>query len=154
MRRAAPPHNCQWAFGPFALITLYRYKTDENNTRNSEPIYGNAYALVNLMFARSFPLNPKVRMRVQLNLDNLPDEDDPVVVDADQVRAYRVILQTPRRWALTTTFTFREACDRGWGSITLSCSAGDEIRAGQKEKSQRARAWTRNQARSCLCRAA
>jgi hypothetical protein len=77
-----------------------------DTTRNNEPIYGNAYTLANLMLARNFRLSPKVRLRVQFNIDNLLDEDDPIIVDADQIRAYRVILQTPRRWAVTTTFNF------------------------------------------------
>lgn len=77
-----------------------------DTTRNNAPLYGNAYTLVNLMFARNFRLNDKIRLRLQLNIDNLLDEDEPIVVDADQVRAYRVILQTPRRWSLTSTLTF------------------------------------------------
>jgi hypothetical protein len=61
---------------------------------------------VNLMLARTFRVSDKLRVRLQCNLDNLLDEDDPIIVDADQLRAYRVILQIPRRWSITSTLTF------------------------------------------------
>jgi outer membrane receptor protein involved in Fe transport len=77
-----------------------------DTTRNNAPLYGPDYTLVNLMAARNFRMGDKVRVRLQLNVDNLLDEDAPIVVDADQNRAYRVILQTPRRWSLSSTFTF------------------------------------------------
>jgi len=77
-----------------------------DSTRNNAPLFGPGYTLVNVMAARNFRLGDKVRVRLQLNVDNLWDEDDPIVVDADQVRAYRVILQTPRRWSLSSTFQF------------------------------------------------
>ena len=77
-----------------------------DTTRNNAPLYGSAYTLWNLMLAKNFRLGQKTRLRLQINLDNVLDEDEPITVDADQVRAYRVILQTPRRWSLTSTFTF------------------------------------------------
>ena len=45
-------------------------------------------------------------MRLQLNVDNLLDNQDLQVIDADQIRAYRYVFQTPRRWSVTTTVTF------------------------------------------------
>ncbi|MFZ9747239.1 MAG: hypothetical protein ACO3G4_11475, partial [Opitutaceae bacterium] len=77
-----------------------------DSSRNNAPLFGPSYALCNVMLARNFRLGDKVRVRLQLNVDNLGDEDDPIVVDADQLRAYRVILQTPRRWSLSSTFQF------------------------------------------------
>lgn len=77
-----------------------------DTTRNNTPLYGPDYTLWNVMLSRSFRLNDRMRLRLQLNVDNLLDEDDPIVVDADQVRAYRVILQTPRRWSVTSTISF------------------------------------------------
>jgi len=77
-----------------------------DTTRNNAPLYGGAYTLWNLMLAKNFRLGQTTRLRVQFNLDNALDEDEPITVDADQVRAYRVILQTPRRWSITSTLTF------------------------------------------------
>lgn len=77
-----------------------------DTTRANAPLYGSAYTLANAMLARNFRLGDKVRVRLQLNIDNLLDEDEPIVADADQTRVYRVILQTPRRWSVTSTFTF------------------------------------------------
>lgn len=43
------------------------------------------------------PNGAKWRMRLQLNVDNLFDNQDLQVIDADQVRSYRYVFQTPRR---------------------------------------------------------
>jgi hypothetical protein len=34
------------------------------------------------------------------------DDDRLQVIDADEVRAYRYVFQTPRRWSITSTVTF------------------------------------------------
>jgi outer membrane receptor for ferric coprogen and ferric-rhodotorulic acid len=77
-----------------------------DTTRNNAPLYGPDYTLVNLMLAKNFRIGDQARLRLQLNVDNLLNEDQPIVVDADQVRAYRVLLQTPRRFNVTSTLSF------------------------------------------------
>jgi outer membrane receptor for ferric coprogen and ferric-rhodotorulic acid len=77
-----------------------------DTTRNNAALYGPDYTLVNLMLAKNFRVGDRTRLRLQLNVDNLLNEDQPIVVDADQVRAYRVLLQTPRRFNLTSTLSF------------------------------------------------
>ena len=46
------------------------------------------------------------RLRLQINVDNLLAEDALLVTDADQIRAYRYVFQTPRRWSVTSTLIF------------------------------------------------
>ncbi|MBL9186347.1 MAG: TonB-dependent receptor [Opitutaceae bacterium] len=77
-----------------------------DSSRNNAPIYGGAYTLVNAMAAYNLRLSGKYRVRLQLNVDNLLNEDKLQVIDADQVRAYRYVFQTPRRWSITSTVTF------------------------------------------------
>jgi outer membrane receptor for ferric coprogen and ferric-rhodotorulic acid len=78
-----------------------------DTTRNNAPLYDGAYTLVNAMCGYNYrPARGKWRMRLQLNVDNLLDNQDLQVIDADQVRAYRYMFQTPRRWSVTTTVTF------------------------------------------------
>jgi outer membrane receptor protein involved in Fe transport len=77
-----------------------------DTTRNNAPIFGNAYTLWNAMAAYNLRLRSKYRLRLQLNLDNALDEDALIVTDADQIRAYRFVYQTPRRWSLTSIISF------------------------------------------------
>lgn len=77
-----------------------------DTSRGNAPLYGSAYTLVNAMVARNFRLGERTRMRLQLNIDNLLGEKDLLVADADQNRVYRVIFQAPRRWSVSSTFTF------------------------------------------------
>ena len=58
------------------------------------------------MVAYNVRLKGNYRLRLQLNIDNLLDEDELIVTDADQVRAYRFVYQTPRRWSITSTLSF------------------------------------------------
>ncbi len=75
-------------------------------TRGNAPLYGGAYTVVNAMTAYNLRLSGKHRVRLQLNVDNLLNQEKLQVVDADQIRAYRYVFQTPRRWSLTSTLTF------------------------------------------------
>ncbi|MBI4624394.1 MAG: TonB-dependent receptor plug domain-containing protein [Verrucomicrobia bacterium] len=77
-----------------------------DTTRNNTPLYGSDYFLCNAMTAYNLRLKGKYRLRLQLNLDNLLDEDGLIITDADQIRAYRYVYQTPRRWSLTSTLSF------------------------------------------------
>ena len=78
-----------------------------DTTRANAPIYGGAYTVVNAMTAYNVRLpGAKWRMRLQLNVDNLLNEEKLQVIDADQIRAYRYVFQTPRRWSVTSTVTF------------------------------------------------
>lgn len=75
-------------------------------TRKNAPLYGGAYTLVNVMTAYNLRTFGKYRVRLQLNVDNLLNDDRLQVIDADEVRAYRYVFQTPRRWSITSTVTF------------------------------------------------
>ncbi|MBI5690283.1 MAG: TonB-dependent receptor plug domain-containing protein [Verrucomicrobia bacterium] len=77
-----------------------------DSSRNNAPLYGNDYVLGNAMASYDLRLKGRYRLRLQLNVDNLLDEDALIVTDADQVRAYRYVYQTPRRWSVTSTLTF------------------------------------------------
>lgn len=78
-----------------------------DSTRNNAPLYGGAYTVVNAMTGYNVRrAGARWRMRLQLNVDNLLNDDKLQVIDADQVRAYRYVFQTPRRWSLTSTVTF------------------------------------------------
>jgi outer membrane receptor for ferric coprogen and ferric-rhodotorulic acid len=95
--------------GP-ALIT-YRVSTD------GKPVYTDAYTQANAMLAYSMKLGRKVDFRVQLNIDNLFDFQDPQPVQGGQPIgptvlplkdgvAYTVSLPIPRRYAVTFTLGF------------------------------------------------
>jgi len=95
--------------GP-ALIT-YRVATD------SKAVYTDAYTQANAMLAYSRRLNQKIDFRVQLNVDNLFDFQDPQPVQGGQPTlptvlplkdgvAYTVSLPIPRRYAVTVSFGF------------------------------------------------
>ncbi len=65
------------------------------------------HILVNAMvrYARKITAK-KLDWRIQLNLDNALGEDQLLVTDADQTRAYRFVYLTPRRWSLSNTISF------------------------------------------------
>ncbi len=65
------------------------------------------HILVNAMvrYARKIPAK-KLDWRIQLNRDNALGEDQLLVTDADQTRAYRFVYLTPRRWSLSNTISF------------------------------------------------
>jgi hypothetical protein len=95
--------------GP-SLIT-YRVLTD------SKPVYTDAYTQANAMIAYSRRLSQKLDFRVQFNVDNLFDFQDPQPVQGGQPPlptvlplkdgvAYTVSLPIPRRYAVTFSFGF------------------------------------------------
>ena len=58
------------------------------------------------MTAYNLRLSAKYRVRLQLNVDNLLNEDKLQVIAADPIRADRYVFQIPRRWSSTSTVTF------------------------------------------------
>ncbi|MBI5771682.1 MAG: TonB-dependent receptor [Verrucomicrobia bacterium] len=86
----------------------YRGKavTGYDTTRNNAPLYGRPYTLVNAMLSTQLRLKGRQNLRLQLNVDNVLGEDKLIVTDADQIREYRYVFQTPRRWNLTSTLAF------------------------------------------------
>jgi hypothetical protein len=95
--------------GP-ALIT-YRVATD------GRPVYTDAYTQANAMLAYSRKLSRGIDFRVQLNVDNLFDFQDPQPVAGGQPAgattlplidgvAYTVSLPIPRRYSVTLSFRF------------------------------------------------
>jgi outer membrane receptor protein involved in Fe transport len=93
-----------------SLIT-YRVATD------SKPVYTEPYTQANAMIAYSMKLGRKVDFRVQLNVDNLFDLQDPQPVQGGQPIgpttlplidgvAYTVSLPIPRRVAVTFSLGF------------------------------------------------
>lgn len=77
-----------------------------DTTRNNAPIYGSPYTLVNAMVSTQLRIKGRQNLRIQLNVDNVLGEDRLIVTDADQLREYRYVFQTPRRWSLTSTYSF------------------------------------------------
>ena len=76
-------------------------------TQGNRPLYGADYAHVNAMLRYGRRLTAqRIDWRVQLNVDNLFNADELLVTDADQTRAYRFVYQNPRRWSLSSTFSF------------------------------------------------
>jgi hypothetical protein len=95
--------------GP-ALIT-YRVATD------GQPVYTDAYTQANAMIAYGMKLGRKVDWRIQFNVDNLFDFQDPQPVQGGQPTgpttlplrdgvAYTVSLPVPRRYSVTMSFGF------------------------------------------------
>lgn len=76
-----------------------------DTSRQNAPLYGRAYVLVNALAAWNGRLSGRP-LRLQLNVDNLLGEAQPIVTDADQQRVYRVIFQQPRRWHVSATVGF------------------------------------------------
>lgn len=78
-----------------------------DSSNGNRPLYGSDYVIVNAMLRYGRKITAKkIDWRVQLNVDNLLNEDDLLVTDADQTRAYRFVYQNPRRWSVSSTFTF------------------------------------------------
>ena len=89
-----------------ALIEIDHVTFGYDTSRRKAPLFGGAHTLVNAMAAHDLRLRHRHRLRFQVNVDNLFDEDALLVTDADQIRAYRYVFQTPRRWSVTSTLTF------------------------------------------------
>lgn len=92
-------------------LVAYRTATD------NKAVYTDAYAQASAMLAYSMKLSQKVDFRVQLNVDNLFDFQDPQPVQGGQPVgattlplidgvAYTVTLPIPRRFALTFSLGF------------------------------------------------
>ena len=76
-------------------------------TNGNKPIYGSSHVLVNgmLRYGRKITAK-KLDWRIQINIDNLLNEDELLVTDANEVRAYRFVYLTPRRWSVSNTISF------------------------------------------------
>jgi iron complex outermembrane receptor protein len=77
-----------------------------DSANNNRPIVGGAYTLASAMMGRDWTLKQGRRLRLQLNVDNVLNETDPIVTDTDQSEDYRYVFQTPRRFGLSATLTF------------------------------------------------
>lgn len=72
----------------------------------ARPLFGKAYTLFNLMLGRTFVPRKGLRVRVQLNVDNLLNEDALLITDQDEAVVYRYVFQRPRSWGLSSTVNF------------------------------------------------
>ncbi len=77
-----------------------------DSANNNKPIVGGGYTLTSAMMGRDWSLKNGRRLRLQLNVDNVLNETDPIVTDTDQSEDYRFVLQNPRRFGLSATLTF------------------------------------------------
>ncbi len=78
-----------------------------DSSNGNRPLYGSDYIIVNAMLRYGRKITArKIDWRIQLNIDNALNKDDLLVTDADQVRAYRFVYQNPRRWSVSSTFSF------------------------------------------------
>ena len=78
-----------------------------DSSNRNRPIYGSSHVLVNAMLRYGRKITAKrLDWRIQLNIDNLLNEDELLVTDADQTRAYRFVYLTPRRWSISNTISF------------------------------------------------
>lgn len=78
-----------------------------DSTNRNRPIYGSSHVLVNAMVRYGRKITAKkLDWRIQLNVDNLLKEDELLVTDADQTRAFRFVYLTPRRWSISNTISF------------------------------------------------
>jgi hypothetical protein len=69
-----------------------------------EPVFGQGDVTVNFMAAKNLRLMHR-RVRLQANLDNVLNVNDPIVVDADDNGAYRFLYPNPFRWTLSATIS-------------------------------------------------
>ena len=76
------------------------------HSTTAKPIFGRSYTLFNAMLGRTFVLRKGLRVRVQLNVDNLLNEDALLIADQDEAVVYRYVFQKPRSWGLSSTVTF------------------------------------------------
>jgi iron complex outermembrane receptor protein len=78
-----------------------------DSSQGNRPLYGADYMHVNAMVRYGRKITAKrIDWRIQLNVDNLFDEDELLVTDANQTSAYRFVYQNPRRWSISSTFGF------------------------------------------------
>ncbi|MDP3073026.1 MAG: TonB-dependent receptor plug domain-containing protein [Opitutaceae bacterium] len=76
------------------------------NSVTARPLLGKPHTLFNVMFGRTFVPRKGLRVRVQLNVDNLLDEDALLIADQDEAVVYRYVFQKPRSWGLSSTINF------------------------------------------------
>ena len=94
----------------FSLGGGINYRGDQivgyDTTRGNAPISKGAYTLVNVMAGYDFKLPRAMKFRLQVNVDNLFNDDELIVTDADQNQNWRYLYQVPRRWSVTGTVSF------------------------------------------------
>jgi outer membrane receptor protein involved in Fe transport len=66
---------------------------------------GRSETTLNLMFGKVIR-RTQGRLRLQANLENLLNANDPIVADADETGALRLLYPTPFRWTLSALLTF------------------------------------------------
>lgn len=84
-----------------AMVTGY-----DTTTADFKPVYGNNYMSINGMLNKTFRLKNKHSLKVQVNVDNILDDTDPLIVDKNNTGVYRTIYINPRRWALSMTLDY------------------------------------------------
>lgn len=87
------------------LGVRYRGQPVVGYRNGTESIYGKSETLVNLMFAKTLRLRDR-RVRLQANLDNVLNDNDPIIADADENGAYRFLYANPFRWTFSATINF------------------------------------------------
>jgi iron complex outermembrane receptor protein len=80
----------------------YRDKPVVGYRNGIEPVFGKGDVNVNFMAAKNLRLLNR-RVRLQANLDNVLNVNDPIIVDADDTGAYRFLYPNPFRWTLSAT---------------------------------------------------
>lgn len=80
----------------------YRDKPVVGYRNGIEPVFGKGDVNLNLMVAKSLRLLNR-RVRLQANLDNLLNVNDPIIADGDDTGAYRFLYPNPFRWTLSAT---------------------------------------------------
>jgi len=96
-------------FGPLTLGGGLNFRSAPvagYHTATFQPLLGGKNVTLNAMLGRTFALSQGRRVRVQLNVDNLLDNQDLIITDRDQTAAYRYVFQRPRSWSLSSTLGF------------------------------------------------
>lgn len=83
----------------------YRGKPVVGYVNGRDPIFGDSEVRVDMVLKKNVRVLDR-RVRLQANLENLLDEDDPIVADADLNGAYRHLYPSPFRWRLSATLDF------------------------------------------------
>ena len=82
--------------------TRYRGKPVVGYRNGIEPLFGKGDLEVNVMAAKNLRVLNR-RVRVQANLDNALNVNDPIIADADDTVVYRFLYPNPLRWTLSAT---------------------------------------------------
>lgn len=80
----------------------YRGKPVVGYRNGNESIFGKSETTVNLMFAKNLRVFDR-RVRLQANLDNILNVNDPIVADASDEGVFRLLYPNPFRWSLSAT---------------------------------------------------